>query len=204
MTTLSTSQPHTPADLAEGLLAAAAEKSKEPFGRLPEKSHDAALQGIGHALLAIASQLADNTAAVTDIGGAVTDVAAHLEQLAMTADDLANGAAELQVRRTRRAWRRRPAPACSGPESCQDCHASGTEAALEVYAGRAYCSNIRACLARRHGEAVLSAADVATIRQALADARRWQSMGQAPDDDHTGDAAAATRYAALRERLGEG
>jgi hypothetical protein len=136
----------------------------------------------------------------------VTDVAAHLEQLAMTADDLAS-AAQASTRRAWWAWRRRSPKADSGPGSCQRCGASGDDVALETLApGRAECSSILACLARRHGQAVLSAADVATVVQALADAEKWLSYGGCECGDgscpeHRQDAAKVTRYAALGDRL---
>jgi hypothetical protein len=173
----------------------------------------AALQGIGWALLAVVDQLSDSN-------DTVADVAAHLEQLAMTADDLASDAAEVRVRRARRAWWRRvPKAGSEGPASCGRCHASGDDVTLVIYApGIAYCSNIRACLARQHGEVVLPASDAATVRQALADAQAWRMVALAPDGacgcsqyrdddrcpDHVRDAGLAASYAALRARLGEG
>jgi hypothetical protein len=185
MTTLNTSQPPRAADQAEKRLN---------DHSLVTGPHSA-LQGIGYALLAVVAQLADNNTAVIDIGDKVTDIAAHLEQLTITADDL-SATAEA---RGRRAWwprrRRSPKPG-NGPESCQRCGAPGDDVALWTLApGLAECLDIRACLARRAGQTVLSAADVATVRQALADAKKWVSMVGTPYGDQV------TAYATLRDRL---
>jgi hypothetical protein len=213
MTTSNTALPHTPADRAEELLAAAADKTREPFGKLPHQGQDAAIQGTGYALLAIASQLAANNSTLTGLSDTVTDIAAHLEQLTITADEMASGPAP--ARRGRWTWRRRTPKPEPGPGSCTHCGASGEDVELWVTSGISECMNIRACLARRAGQAVLSADDAATVRRALADAVKWRTVALAPSGacgcgehredaqcpDHASDAATVTAYAALADRL---